>query len=152
MYFHTHPWVLPQVAASSGPRLAVWCLSGVSARIWLVHSSLVLPDGKHITSLDVRSGMITLLSSLPLLTRFRSLGRCNAFSAVGIYLDNGERPPNLVVQVDPKVRYPLTLHLTSLHPWNSSQTISSIYFSPSLVYLAATSEVCARSYHKPLLI
>jgi hypothetical protein len=33
----------------------------------------------------------------------------------------------------------------SLHLWNSSQALHSIYFSPSLVYLATTLEVCVRS-------
>ena len=58
----SHSLPHPQVAASSGPRLAVWSLSGVSTRTWLVHSSLVLPDDKHITALDCRSGE----SALPL--------------------------------------------------------------------------------------
>lgn len=52
---------LPQVAAASGPRFAVWSLSGVSARTWLVHSSLLLPDDEHITALDCRSGVFALL-------------------------------------------------------------------------------------------
>ena len=58
-----------QVVAASGPRLAVWSLSGVSARTWLVHSSLVLPDDKRITAIDCSSGV---LSSLLLLVSYHS--------------------------------------------------------------------------------
>ncbi|KAI9445323.1 RAVE protein 1 C terminal-domain-containing protein [Lactarius indigo] len=62
---------LKLVAAASGPRLAVWSLSGVSARTWLVHSSLLLPDGKPITAIDCSSGLLvvatqsTLSNDLP---------------------------------------------------------------------------------------
>ncbi|KAH8998842.1 RAVE protein 1 C terminal-domain-containing protein [Lactarius hatsudake] len=51
---------LKLVAAASGPRLAVWSLSGVSARTWLVHSSLLLPDDKHITAIDCSSGLLVV--------------------------------------------------------------------------------------------
>jgi hypothetical protein len=55
-----------QVAAASGPRLAVWSLSGVSARTWLVHSSLVLPDDKahHRRRLQFRSAFFALFHLL----------------------------------------------------------------------------------------
>ncbi|KAH9969083.1 WD repeat-containing protein [Russula dissimulans] len=99
---------LKLVAASSGPKLAVWCLSGVSARIWLVHSSLILPDDKHITSLDVSSGLLAVATH----------------SALSIY--------TLIMEND--------LPTWSCKWTRNSQTISSIHFSPSLVYLAATSE------------
>ncbi|KAF8273891.1 WD repeat-containing protein [Lactarius quietus] len=48
------------VAAASGPRLAVWSLSGVSACTWLVHSSLVLPGDKRITAVDCSSGLLVV--------------------------------------------------------------------------------------------
>jgi hypothetical protein len=82
----------PQVAAPSGPRLAVWSLSGVSARTWLVHSSLILPDDKHITALDCRSGesAFATMSSLPWLTCYRPLGRHDAIIPVCIHFDHGE--------------------------------------------------------------
>ncbi|KAH9064341.1 RAVE protein 1 C terminal-domain-containing protein [Lactarius vividus] len=51
---------LKLVAAASGPRLAVWSLSGVSARTWLVHSSLLLPNDKHITAIDCSSGLLVV--------------------------------------------------------------------------------------------
>ncbi|KAI9461002.1 RAVE protein 1 C terminal-domain-containing protein [Lactarius psammicola] len=51
---------LKLVVAASGPRLAVWSLSGVSARTWLVHSSLLLPDDKHITAVDCSSGLLVV--------------------------------------------------------------------------------------------
>ncbi|KAH8982607.1 RAVE protein 1 C terminal-domain-containing protein [Lactarius akahatsu] len=51
---------LKLVAAASGPRLAVWSLSGVSARTWLVHSSLLLPNDKHITAVDCSSGLLVV--------------------------------------------------------------------------------------------
>ncbi|KAH9037204.1 RAVE protein 1 C terminal-domain-containing protein [Lactarius pseudohatsudake] len=51
---------LKLVAAASGPRLAVWSLSGVSTRTWLVHSSLLLPDDKHITAIDCSSGLLVV--------------------------------------------------------------------------------------------
>ena len=60
---HLHSHRSPQVAAASGPRLAVWSLSGVSARTWLVHSSLVLPDDQRITAVDCCSGV--LVSFIP---------------------------------------------------------------------------------------
>ena len=41
---------------------------------------------------------------------------------------------------------PISNHLNvSLHLCNSSQALYSIYFSPSLAYLATTLEVCVRS-------
>ncbi|KAH9996446.1 RAVE protein 1 C terminal-domain-containing protein [Russula vinacea] len=51
---------LKLVVSASGPRLAVWSLSGVSARTWLVHSSLLLPDDKHVTTLDCSFGLLAV--------------------------------------------------------------------------------------------
>ncbi|KAI0271408.1 WD repeat-containing protein [Gloeopeniophorella convolvens] len=51
---------LKLVVAASGPRLAVWSLSGVNARTWLVHSSLLHPNGEQITALDCRSGLLAI--------------------------------------------------------------------------------------------
>ncbi|KAH9984643.1 WD repeat-containing protein [Russula compacta] len=51
---------LKLVATASGPRLAVWSLSGVSSRTWLVHSSLLLPNGKDVTALDCSSGLLAI--------------------------------------------------------------------------------------------
>ncbi|KAI0307694.1 WD repeat-containing protein [Multifurca ochricompacta] len=99
---------LKLVIAASGPRIAVWSLSGVSARTWLVHSSLLLPDGKHITALDCSSGLLAVATQ----------------SLLSVY--------TLVMEND-------------LPAWSfkwscSSPTLSSVYFSPSLVYLATTFE------------
>jgi hypothetical protein len=56
------PYIYPgKVVTASGPRLAVWSLSGVSARTWLVHSSLLLPDDKYVTAIDCSSGAVLLL-------------------------------------------------------------------------------------------
>ncbi|KAI0286916.1 RAVE protein 1 C terminal-domain-containing protein [Russula aff. rugulosa BPL654] len=51
---------LKLVVTASGPRLAVWSLSGVAAHTWLVHSSLVLPDDKYVTALDCSSGLLAV--------------------------------------------------------------------------------------------
>ncbi|KAI9513046.1 RAVE protein 1 C terminal-domain-containing protein [Russula earlei] len=99
---------LKLVATSSGPRLAVWSLSGVSVRTWLVHSSLVLPDDKYITALDCSSGLLAVATP----------------STLSVY--------TLIMEND--------LPTWSCKWIRSSQTTSSVYFSPSLVYLAATSE------------
>jgi hypothetical protein len=79
-----------QVAAASGPRLAVWSLSGVSARTWLVHSSLVLPDDKRITAVDCSSGAFVSLVLLPSLTLCRSPGGCDPVDIICPYSSHGE--------------------------------------------------------------
>ncbi|KAI0305003.1 RAVE protein 1 C terminal-domain-containing protein [Russula brevipes] len=99
---------LKLVAAASGPRLAAWSLSGVSARTWLIHSSLLLPDDKHITAIDCSSGLLAVATQ----------------STLSVY--------TLIMEDD--------LPTWSCKWIRSSQTLSSIYFSPSLVYLAATLE------------
>ncbi|KAI0316614.1 WD repeat-containing protein [Amylostereum chailletii] len=51
---------LKLIVASMGCRVAAWSLSGIKTDIWRVHSSLVLPDDAQVTSMDCRSGLLTL--------------------------------------------------------------------------------------------
>jgi hypothetical protein len=99
---------LKLVVSASGPRLAVWSLSGVSARTWLVHSSLLLPDDKYVTALDCSSGLLAVATQ----------------STLSVY--------TLIMEND--------LPTWSCKWIRSSQALHSIYFSPSLVYLATTLE------------
>lgn len=39
-----------------GTRVAAWSLSGVQQDVWRVHSSLTLPGGHDVSSLDCKSG------------------------------------------------------------------------------------------------
>ena len=115
-----------QVVAASGPRLAVWSLSGVSARTWLVHSSLVLPDDKRITAIDCSSGV---LSSPFLLAS-------NHSPCAGL----------LVVATQSTLSVHTLVMENDLPTWSSkwscrSQELSCIRFCPSLAYLATVSEV-----------
>ena len=50
-------WKFRKIAASSGPHIACWSLSGVQKDTWRVHSSLTVSDGQPVTALDCKSGM-----------------------------------------------------------------------------------------------
>lgn len=41
-----------------GSRIASWSLSGVQGDTWRVYSSLLLPDGQPITTIDCKSGNV----------------------------------------------------------------------------------------------
>lgn len=41
-----------------GARVATWAMSGVQSDIWRVHSSLLLPEGHDVVTLDCKSGII----------------------------------------------------------------------------------------------
>lgn len=45
-----------QIVASMGARVATWAMSGVQSDTWRVHSSLLLPEGRDVTTLDCKSG------------------------------------------------------------------------------------------------
>lgn len=47
-----------KIAASSGPHIACWSLSGVQKDTWRVHSSLTVSDGRPVTAIDCKSGML----------------------------------------------------------------------------------------------
>ncbi|KDQ63425.1 hypothetical protein JAAARDRAFT_169243 [Jaapia argillacea MUCL 33604] len=48
------------VVAAMATRIAVWSLSSVQEGKWRVHSSLVLPDGHEVTTLDCKSGLLAV--------------------------------------------------------------------------------------------
>ncbi|KAF9229125.1 hypothetical protein BS17DRAFT_4921 [Gyrodon lividus] len=48
------------IVASMNSRIAAWSLSGVQSNTWRIHSSLVLPDGDFVTTLDCRSGLLSV--------------------------------------------------------------------------------------------
>ena len=48
----------PQIVASMGARVATWAMSGVQSDTWRVHTSLLLPEGLDITTLDCQSGTV----------------------------------------------------------------------------------------------
>ena len=147
---------LPQVAVSSGPRLAVWSC-GVSTRTWLVHSSLILPDDKHITALDCRSGESALLPC-PLYhcspgTGLLAVTTRSTLSVYTLIMENDLPTWSCKWTRRYSILYPRVFYsLVTPHPWHRSTSLHSIYFSPSLVYLAATLEVCVLNNHALLPI
>ncbi|KAG6832276.1 hypothetical protein H0H92_003509 [Tricholoma furcatifolium] len=54
------------IFAAMGNRIAVWGLSGVKQDTWIIHSTLVLPDGQTVTTLDCKSGLLSVGSQLGL--------------------------------------------------------------------------------------
>ncbi|TDL28114.1 hypothetical protein BD410DRAFT_870276 [Rickenella mellea] len=50
------------IIASLGSQVAVWSLSGVRQDTWIVHSSLTLPEGHTVTSLDCKSALLAVAS------------------------------------------------------------------------------------------
>lgn len=51
---------ISQIVASMGARVATWAMSGVQSDTWRVHSSLHLPEGLDITTLDCKSGIVSI--------------------------------------------------------------------------------------------
>ncbi|KAJ3552447.1 hypothetical protein NM688_g4146 [Phlebia brevispora] len=46
-----------------GARVATWAMSGVQSDTWRVHSSLLLPEGRDIATLDCKSGLLAVGTS-----------------------------------------------------------------------------------------
>ncbi|GLB36004.1 putative RAVE protein 1 C terminal [Lyophyllum shimeji] len=54
------------IFAATNSRIAAWILSGVQHDAWRIHSTLVLPEGRTITTLDSKSGLLVVGSQLGL--------------------------------------------------------------------------------------
>ncbi|KAI5121293.1 hypothetical protein M0805_003762 [Coniferiporia weirii] len=46
------------IAASLGPHISIWSLSGSQKDTWMVHSSLTATDGQDVTAIDCKSGLL----------------------------------------------------------------------------------------------
>lgn len=68
-----------------GSRLATWSLSGVQSDAWRVYSSLTLPDGQHITTVDCKSGNVDSPCSLSLTLHVLGLLAVGTPSSLSVY-------------------------------------------------------------------
>lgn len=83
-----------------GSRIASWSLSGVQNDTWRVYSSLLLPEGQPITTIDCKSGELhAQVCGGAILTHSRIIGGWNAFQLVRLYSHTRERSTNMVIEM-----------------------------------------------------
>ncbi|THH13364.1 hypothetical protein EW146_g6843 [Bondarzewia mesenterica] len=117
------------IVASMGARVAAWSLSGVQHDTWRVHSSLTLPGGHHVSSMDCQSGnyCYPMIVLLPMNETFLL---CIASGLLAVASKNSLSVYTLILEND-------------LPTWSKKWTCaittpSRVRFSPSLMYMATT--------------
>jgi hypothetical protein len=75
-----------------GSRIASWSLSGVQSDTWRVYSSLLLPDGQHITTIDCKSGNANhdtlTIKNFSLLAGLLAVGTPSSLAVYTLVLEN----------------------------------------------------------------
>ena len=130
-----------------GPCVAAWSLSGVQHDTWRIHSSLILPTGSTIFALDCKSGS-SLLSPRHLLLLANV--SCSLRGLLAIGCQNTLSVYTLILENDLPTWSQKWTHtyalpfICALRPFTSHSSVATptrLCFSPSLMYIAAASQV-----------